>query len=48
MILLQLGSVFTSMAQIARGDHVDVHGLGCYLRPCEYLKVMLLWGHRLI
>lgn len=33
MVLLQLGSVLISVAPDTTKDHVDVSGLGCYLRP---------------
>lgn len=33
-----------STAGVTTKCHVDVHGLGCHLRPCGHLRAMLLLG----
>lgn len=41
MVLLQLGFVSMSATQVTTKGQEDVYGLGCYQRPCGYLRTEL-------
>lgn len=44
MVLFQLGLVLMFMTCITTKGHVDVYDLGCHLKPCEWLRALLLLG----
>lgn len=48
VVLLQLGAVLLSVAQVTTKGQVGICGLGCHRRPCDYLRAMLPGGHMMI
>lgn len=44
MVLLKLGSVLLSVAQVITKGQVDARGLVCHKRPHGYLRGVLLQG----
>lgn len=48
IVLVQLGMVLMSMAQVTNKVHVNVPGLDCHLKPCEDLRAGLPVGDILI
>ena len=48
VVLVQLMSVLMSIAQVTAKGHLDVSSMDYHLRPCGYLKALLLRRNMLI